>query len=408
MNNKIKNIVTSFVFVVFIAFFAVLCCTRFVNPVEYSDVEKRPMAQLPTDFTWQELLENETVVDEQGNVIDTPPIKDFEDFAVDQFPFREFFRSIKSNFALRVLGLKENNGYAMEDGSIAEIKPSFTEPVVDMQIGKLEYLYNIYLANNGGNHYLAIVPDKNYYFAQEHGYISPDYEWLVDKMQTALPGMTYIDLFDSLELEDYYKTDWHWNQSKLDDGVLLTLGNAMGFADRLSGDYTENVLDGFYGGYYDQSALYPSPEKLTYLTNDVLDACTVYDYLTKIPGGTMYNPEFFHHPEQYEGKVQYDFFLAGTKPLLRIDNPNATTDKELIIFRDSFGSSLIPLMAEGYKRIYVADIRYINPDGVLRERNEDGTTKGYLPTYENLDVLFIFSATVLNSNNFQTPESWGK
>ena len=408
MNNKIKNIVTTFVFVGFIAFFAVLCCTRFADPVADSAVEKRPLAQLPTDFTWQELLENEPVLNDKGEVVKKAPIAQFESFAVDQFPFREFFRSIKANFALKVLGLNENNGYATSGGSIAEIKPSFTEPVVDMQIGKLEYLYNTYLANNGGDHYLAIVPDKNYYFAQEQGYISPDYEWLIDKMTSTLPEMEYIDLFHSLELEDYYKTDWHWDQSKLDDGLLLTLGNAMGFADHLSGSYTENVLDGFYGGYHDQSALYPAPEKLTYLTNEVLDSCTVYDYLTKMPGGSLYNPEFFHHPEQYEGKVQYDFFLAGTRPLLRIDNPNATTDKELIVFRDSFGSSLIPLMAEGYKRIYVADIRYINVDGILRERNEDGTTRGYLPTYENLDVLFIFSATVLNSNNFQTPESWSK
>ena len=37
--------------------------------------------------------------------------------------------------------------------------------------------------------------------------------------------------------------------------------------------------------------------------------------------------------------------------LLTVDNPNARTDRELVIFRDSFGSSLAPLLLEGYSRV---------------------------------------------------------
>ena len=385
MNNKIKNIVTTFAFVTFIAFFAVLCMTRFSNPVEYSDVEKRPMAQLPTEFTWQELLKNETVRDEKGNVIDTPPIKDFESFAVDQFPFREFFRSIKANFTLSVLGLKENNGYAMEDGSIVEVKTEFTGPVVDYQVGRLEYMYEKHLKENGGKHYVTLIPDKNYYFGKDYGYITPDYEALTEQVKEALAGMAYIDLFGSLELEDYYKTDWHWDQSKL-DGVLATLGEAMGFGDRLSGEYTENVFDDFRGGYYDQSALYPSAEDLTYLTNAILDGCTVYDYETGQTIG-LYNHEL------YTSKTPYDFFLSGTRALLRVDNPNATTDDKLIVFRDSYGASLVPLMAEGYATIYVVDLRYIHPDFVAGMLGADAV--------KGADVLFALSTTVLNTKTFK-------
>ena len=47
----------------------------------------------------------------------------------------------------------------------------------------------------------------------------------------------------------------------------------MGFA--ISGEYTENVKEPFYGTYYGQSALPIPGEKLIYLTNDILDNCKV-------------------------------------------------------------------------------------------------------------------------------------
>ena len=382
MCNKIKNIVTTFVFVAFIAFFAALCATRFVTPVEYSDVEKRPMAQLPTDFTWNELLKNETVTDENGNVLDTPPIKEFESFAVDQFPFREFFRSIKANFALGVLGLKENNGYAMEDGSIVEVKTEFTGPIIDYQVGRLEYMYEKYLKENGGKHYVTLIPDKNYYFGKDYGYITPDYEALTEQVKQALSDMEYIDLFGSLELEDYYKTDWHWDQSRL-LGVLDVLGKSMGFADALPHDYDTNTLSPYYGGYCDQSALYPQPEDITYLTNAVIDACTVYDYETGNTTG-VYIPSLF------ESDTGYDFFLSGMKGLLRIDNPLSTNEGELVVLRDSYGSSLLPLIAQGYRTVWVVDIRYLLPSSLGSRIN-----------FSDKDVLFLFSTTVLDSKTFK-------
>ena len=39
-------------------------------------------------------------------------------------------------------------------------------------------------------------------------------------------------------------------------------------------------------------------------------------------------------------------FLSGSKSLLTITNPSADTDRELVIFRDSFASSLAPLLTE--------------------------------------------------------------
>jgi len=57
------------------------------------------------------------------------------------------------------------------------------------------------------------------------------------------------------------------------------------------------------------------------------------------------------------------------------------------MFRDSFGSSLAPLLVEGYKKITMVDIRYINSD-VLDAFIE----------FNDQDVLFVYSTLLLNSS----------
>ena len=374
MNDKIRNITVTVVFVVFMAFFVTFCIGGFINPVEKSESERRPLAQLPTDITWESILNTSDP--------DKSTIKLFEKFTVDQFPFREWFRSLKANIAMNVFNLNENNGLIVKDGYIAKVEADFNSDLVDYSTGRLQHVYDKYLKDNGGDKFVSLIPDKNYILHRDHGYPAPDYEMLVQKLMDALPGATYIDVFDKLQLEDYYRTDTHWSQDKIGPVVDEFAAN-LGISDRLSGNYTENKLEGFKGVYYLQSALYPTPDTLVYLTNDVLDACTVYDYETTKTYG-IYNFE------KFEGSDGYDFFLSGTKALLRIDNPNATTDEELIVFRDSFGSSLVPLLAEGYKSIYVVDIRYVHPDLL-----------GNMIDFENKDVLFMYSALVLNQKAFK-------
>lgn len=374
MSNKIKNMIVTSVFVAFIAVLAVLSVARIFNPVERSEAERRPLAQFPTEITWE-------------GIVDKNIINAFEKANVDQFPFREFFRGVKANFQYNILGLKENNGLALENDYIVKIEQDFIEGNLDYSIGRLQYYYEMLLKNNGGKHYVSIIPDKNYFLGQNSGYPAPNYAGLTDKVTSSLSGMQYIDIFGKLELEDYYRTDTHWSQDKIGD-VVDAIANAMGFADRLSGKYTENKLEGFKGVYHGQSALKPTPDTLVYLTNDILNGCTVFDYETN-------STTSIYNLDKFSGSDGYDLFLSGTKPLLRIDNPNAKTDKTLVIFRDSFGSSITPLFAEAYASIYVVDIRYIDA-GMLTLYDKMGKVD-----FEGADVLFLYSALILNSRSFK-------
>lgn len=370
MSNKIKNIVVTSVFIAFMAFFVSMCAFKMVNPTDSSSAERRPLAQFPNEITW------ENIVNKDPNV---NTIKLFENASVDQFPFREFFRNIKANFQLKILGLKENNGYAVEDGYIAKIEPEFTTENIEYSVGRLSLIYNRFIKGKTDNVYTAIIPDKNYFFAQDYNYPAPDYEGMISILNNGLPDATFIDLFNTLKLTDYYKADTHWSQPNLQN-VVNALSDSMNFNN--SWNYTEKTLEGFKGVYHAQSALYPQPENLIYLTNKVIEDATVYDYET----GKTYG---IYNFEAFEGSDGYDFFLSGTRSYLRIDNPNATTDKELVMFRDSFGASLAPLLVEGYKTIYLIDIRSLPMQTIM---TIDFTDK---------DVLFIYSSLVLNQKAFK-------
>ena len=86
-------------------------------------------------------------------------------------------------------------------------------------------------------------------------------------------------------------------------------------------------------------------------------------------------------------KTPYDLYLQGSKSLLRIDSPLSATDKTLVVFRDSFGSSLAPLLVPGYAKVTLADIRYL-----------PSSQMGKYLTFTDQDVLFLYSAPVLNNS----------
>ena len=81
-------------------------------------------------------------------------------------------------------------------------------------------------------------------------------------------------------------------------------------------------------------------------------------------------------------------FLNGSTPLLTITNNECENDLELIIFRDSFGSSISPLLISSYKKITLVDLRYINYS----------LLKDYIEI-NNQDVLFLYSTLTINNSS---------
>ena len=361
---KHKNIITTVIFALMISAISALCL--FKPHTIYSESERRFLAEKPV-FSLDSVASGEFM-------------SEFEDYAADQFPARDKLRSLKAMFAEYILNKKDNNGLFTADGHISKIEYPANPHMTSHAKERFDYLYKTYMQDKNVNVYLSVVPDKNYFLAQKNAYPSINYEEFISSFKHEMNYMKYIDILPMLTLDDYYKTDSHWRQEKIQD-IAWHIAESMG-ADAKS-LYTVNTLDyPFEGVYMGQSALPSKPDTIKYLTNDILSECKVsYFDSGKAVTGDMYNMEKAY------GKDPYEIFLSGTSALIEIDNPNAKTDKELVLFRDSFGSSLAPLLVPGYSKITVVDIRYLQSSFL-----------GNFIKFDNQDVLFLYSTTLLNNS----------
>ena len=243
---------------------------------------------------------------------------------------------------------------------------------------KLTKLYNLYMKDSAGQVYLSVIPDKGYYLAERGGYLSMDYGQLFSIMENNMDFAEYLDITAYLSEDDYYRTDVHWRQEKIMDAAEF-LAQSMG--GQLSEAYwAEQVKDDFRGGYSGQAALPLEGESLSGGHSRAIDGCGVYSLETGRTAG-------IYDLEKLEGRDPYDVYLSGASPLLRITNPQYEGERRLVLFGDSFSSSMAPLLAEAYSEITLVDIRYM-----------DSGLVGEYVDFENADVLFMYSTLLLNSS----------
>lgn len=358
MKNKILSIV---IMVFLFSFFAINVIGK---DKDISLTERRKLATLP-EFSFEDLFNGEY-------------FGGFEGYTLDQFAFRDEFRSLKAFFQFNIFGKKDNNNIFYEQGHIFEHKYKYDEKSVKFFNMTMNMVYNKYLNKEGVNVYLSVVPEKNYYL-ESSTYMKYDYDKLISQVKDGLNKMTYVDITDCLTLDDYYSTDTHWKQERLEK-VVERFSNTMNFEYSKFDEYQVNEYSPFYGVYYGQLSLKVKPDTIKYLTNDVIESAVVRDQESSL--STVYETSSLGAMDSY------DVYLSGATGLVEMINPLATTDKELVIFRDSFGSSIAPLFLKGYSKVTLVDLRYTTSNLVSEIQN-----------LSNADVLILYSTLVINNSS---------
>lgn len=349
-----KNKIITFSFVGYIILMAILHILFQDN--EISNTERRKLASFP-DFEFS-----------------SEYITKVEKYLLDHFPYRDDYRSIKASFNYDILGRLDNNGIYIKDNYIFKSNYPTDKDSVSNFITKTNKLKDMLTSNN--KTYLMIVPDKNYYL-KDNNFLHLDYDYIYNEIDKL--NITNIDIRNIMNLNDYYETDTHWRQENLGK-VVYEMSKIMNF------NYTEeyskkNEYDSFYGVYYGESAVNRSPEKLIYLTNKTINNASV-KYLENSKLDNIYNLDKLTSLDSYE------VYLDGASSFIEIVNNNSDNDKELVIFRDSFGSSITPLLINYYSKITVIDNRYINSYNISN-----------LISFDNQDVLFLYSTLIVNTSN---------
>ncbi len=358
---KIKNILSIALCAVIIFGYSAFCF--FGEKATFSDSERRALASFP-----------EVNIE---NIISGDFAKEFESYAVDAFPMRDSFRTLKAYTRLYAFLQSDNNGLYEKGDHLSKLEypeiPEMREHAVEL----FTAIYEKYLKNC--NVYFTMIPDKNMFLAD----LKIDYKAFAEKMAKELDFAENIDITDLLSADDYYNTDTHWKQQSIVD-IAERLAESMG-AD-IEAEYEEVLVkDDFDGVYVGQSALPVEPDELVYLTNDEIKGYTVG---VMNDSGKLIKTEGAYDMVKAEGKDPYEMFLSGTQSVVKIVNPAEESGKKLVIFRDSFGSSIAPLLAQGYSEIMLIDLRYIGSEQIMP----------MLGDLNGVDVLFMYSTLLLNNS----------
>ena len=353
MNNKVKNIVLSIIFITFLFTFMIVNIVKKDDDISYS--ERRKLEKVPK-ITYD-------------SVINGTYFSKLDKYTTDQFIWRDNFRKIKIDIDL----LTKNNYnklYLYNDYIIEEKYPLNKESVINVT-NKINDIKRTYL-NETNNIYYSIVPDKNYFVNDDN--LKLDYDELKNIMNSNL-DIKYIDIFNELSLEDYYKTDTHWREERLSK-VVNKLSKEMNF--NITNNYSFKRISDFNGTYSSRI-----------VRKDIKDEIYILDNVNDI---NVYNYETNGYEKVYDliklnSLDKYNVYLSGSVSLLKIESMNTDSTKDLIVFRDSYGSSLIPLMMNGYKSIAVVDTRYISPSML----------SNYID-FNNKDILFLYSTLLINDS----------
>lgn len=296
-----------------------------------------------------------------------------EEYMLDQFPLREQLRTVNSLVRLYGLGQADIHGIYLQDGGAFRMDGPLQEKQVRHAAAVFSAVQEKYFPSLPA-HYV-IVPDKN--AKAETSRPRLDTETMRGIVREALPGMTEIDIWDLLSADDYYKTDPHWRQERLLP-VAAAICEALG-ADA-PGTFTEKALSPFYGAYYGQAALPMAPDTLTYLESADTKAA-------EVTGPELNGAQPVYRPELLDGTDGYDVFLSGAQAVLTVTSPNVHNGRHLVLFRDSFGSSLAPLLLGSFERITLVDLRYISAARLT----------DYADLSDATDVLYLCSTAVWNN-----------
>ena len=271
--------------------------------------------------------------------------------------------------------------YYVKENGIYEKFENINENAINTNINKINEISDKYLKDM--NIYFTLIPNKEYYLDEQNKQQFNQIEIII--INKVNNNIKYFTIKETLKLEDYYRTDMHWKQESLQSTIEKIQQELNINVENTNSKYEEKSLGDFYGQYYKEiNDNNIKPDELKYLSNKVLENCTVYNLENKK------EEKIYNLDKVNETKNKYDLFLSGATSISIVKNKEINNNKKLILFRDSFGSSIAPILTETYEEIILIDIRYVNYTILENYINFE--------EYKNADVIFLYNTRVINKS----------
>ena len=339
------------------------------------------------------------ISEEENRVLETRPslsmgavmngdfMEQWENYQSDQFAGRDFWRSFK--VALDRLG-----GARMENGVYIGKGGQLMEEIEVPDDGQLEA--NLSALRQFTEDWpdirttVMLIPDAACILSDS----LPAFAAVEDQRQ--LFGVAEQRLGDSVNWVDtvsilnnhtsdklYYKTDHHWT-TQAAFYVFRESASSLGIEGEVGDGFVSyTVSDDFNGVLAAKSGIGLSEKE----TIDIYaptqgDDDVVLSYVDEGRKATS-----LYDSSKLETRDQYSVFLGGNASVIDIKTVSSS-QKRLLVLKDSFANCFIPFLAPYYREIVVVDPRYCS-----------GTMEDIMDTYRITDALVLYSGNTFFTDN---------
>lgn len=338
---------------------------------EYSENENRTLASKPV-FSFTSITD--------GKFMD-----DTDAYLSDQFVFRDALVKTRTNIDV-FLGKREINGvYIGKKHYLFEEPSVYNETRVRKTINTMN---GISVKYGEIRSYVAIAPNSTEIITDYLPANAPvqNQTEQIGKVYSLLNGYTCIDICTPLKNAEnpedlYYKTDHHWTADAVDIAYRRICESMQ--LDANAYQYNKlAVTNEFQGTLASSSGIFSASDTI---------------YVPTCPSDIMYRVSYVNEGKtcttvfdqsKLQEKSKYDVFFGGNFAQVIIET-NSSSDRVLMVIKDSYANSLIPLLIPHFKTIVVVDPRYYSDNlNQIIEREEV------------TDILWVYNAnTFLNDTS---------
>lgn len=215
------------------------------------------------------------------------------------------------------------------------------------------------------NVYSMVLPTNvSFYLPKNYADLAESEKADFDNIDKALKDVVSVDAYTALLMHKkeaiYSRTDHHWQP-------LGAYYAAQAFAEAADvpfadlSEYNKKVLKGYVGtlyGYTNSQTLKENPEDFIYYEPKAKLKVTRYSTYFTDPEET----ELFLDPDTLSESSYYLVF--GMDDRITHVQTECKNGRTLVIFKDSYGNALLPVLTSSFENIYLCDVRYFDLNAI--------------------------------------------
>lgn len=373
-NRKRRGRIESLIGKIFIlSLFLILLVNLVVPDKERSEQENRMLETMPKLSL--------------ASVLSGDFMEDWESYMSDQFAGRNLWRGLK-------VSLDRLGGSRMENGVIIGKNGQLFE---DIAVPDSELITdNINAVKSFANTYsdipmtMMLVPDAASILSESLPAFATveDQSQMFSMVERGLgDSVSWVDAYSALNKHKteklYYKTDHHWT-TQAAFYVFQEEAAGLGIEGDVSDDYVSyTVTDSFNGVLASKSGVgLDEKEQIDIYVPTDGDDDVIVNYVDEAEKRTS-----LYDSSKLETRDKYGVFFGGNTSVMDI-RTMSTSQKRLLVVKDSFADCFIPFLTPYYREIVVVDPRYYS-----------GTMTDIMETYRITDILVLYSGNTFMTDN---------